>query len=82
LENQNDNSEGDSPAGKSRAHQCTPVTLEVLRKIGSRLMDIPSQHGSWNSGKQFFNSKLIDFICRKRESKKCLSRFLERNIEG
>jgi len=50
-----------SPSGKSRAFiNDTPVTLEVMRKIGSRLMDIHSQHETLELGKQYFQLELID----------------------
>lgn len=50
-----------SPAGKSRAFiNDTPVTLEVMRKIGSRLMDIHSQHETLELGRQYFQLELID----------------------
>ncbi len=50
-----------SPAGKSRAFiNDTPVTLEVMRKIGSRLMDIHSQHETLELGRHQFQLELID----------------------
>ena len=50
-----------SPAGKSRAFiNDTPVTLEVMRKIGSRLMDIHSQHETLELGTKSFQLNLID----------------------
>lgn len=50
-----------SPAGKSRAFiNDTPVTLDVMRKIGSRLMDIHSQHETLELGRQYFQLELID----------------------
>ncbi|QOI97619.1 MAG: DNA repair protein RecN [Flammeovirgaceae bacterium] len=50
-----------SPGGKSRAFiNDTPVTLEVLKKLGSRLMDIHSQHETLELGRQAFQLKLID----------------------
>ncbi|MBS1508232.1 MAG: DNA repair protein RecN [Bacteroidetes bacterium] len=50
-----------SPAGKSRAFiNDTPVTLEVMRTIGSRLMDIHSQHETLELGRQQFQLELID----------------------
>src|SRR5687768_1822234 len=50
-----------SPGGKSRAFiNDTPVTLEVMRKIGSVLMDIHSQHETLQLGNQFFQLQLID----------------------
>ena len=50
-----------SPGGKSRAFiNDTPVTLEVMRRIGSSLMDIHSQHETLQLGNQFFQLQLID----------------------
>jgi DNA repair protein RecN (Recombination protein N) len=50
-----------SPTGKSRAFiNDTPVTLDVMRKIGSKLMDIHSQHETLELGKQYFQLELID----------------------
>ena len=50
-----------SPGGKSRAFiNDTPVTLEVMRKVGSLLMDIHSQHETLQLGNQFFQLQLID----------------------
>lgn len=48
-------------SGKSRAFiNDTPVTLEVLRKITSRLMDIHSQHETLELGSRTFQLQLID----------------------
>ncbi|MBS1681736.1 MAG: DNA repair protein RecN [Bacteroidetes bacterium] len=50
-----------SPNGKSRAFiNDTPVTLEVMRRVGSRLMDIHSQHETLELGKQRFQLEVID----------------------
>jgi DNA repair protein RecN (Recombination protein N) len=50
-----------SPGGKSRAFiNDTPVTLDVLKKLGSQLMDIHSQHETLQLGNQLFQLKLID----------------------
>lgn len=50
-----------SPGGKSRAFiNDTPVTLEVMKKIGSSLMDIHSQHETLQLGQQSFQLKLVD----------------------
>lgn len=50
-----------SPNGKSRAFvNDTPVTLEVMRRIGTLLMDIHSQHETLQLGQQTFQLKLID----------------------
>jgi DNA repair protein RecN (Recombination protein N) len=50
-----------SPGGKSRAFiNDTPVTLDVMRNIGTRLMDIHSQHETLQLGNQSFQLHLID----------------------
>lgn len=50
-----------SPGGKSRAFiNDTPVTLEVMRKIGARLMDVHSQHETLELGTHRFQLSLID----------------------
>lgn len=50
-----------SPAGKSRAFiNDTPVTLDVLRQLGLRLLDIHSQHETLELGKQDFQLTLVD----------------------
>ncbi|MBT1702189.1 DNA repair protein RecN [Chryseosolibacter indicus] len=50
-----------SPGGKSRAFiNDTPVTLEVMRRIGTLLMDIHSQHETLELGNQNFQLNLID----------------------
>lgn len=50
-----------SPGGKSRAFiNDTPVTLEILRRLGNRLMDIHSQHETLELGNQSFQLQLID----------------------
>jgi DNA repair protein RecN (Recombination protein N) len=50
-----------SPNGKSRAFiNDTPVTLDVMRKIGNRLMDIHSQHETLELGSKSFQLELVD----------------------
>src|SRR6478609_9451448 len=50
-----------SPTGKSRAFiNDTPVTLDVLKKIGSRLMDVHSQHETLELENRIFQLHLID----------------------
>lgn len=50
-----------SPAGKSRAFiNDTPVTLDVMRHIGSLLLDIHSQNENYLSGQLTFQLNLID----------------------
>ena len=47
--------------GKSRAFiNDTPVTLEALKKIGIRLMDVHSQHETLELGSRSFQLRLID----------------------
>lgn len=50
-----------SANGKSRAFiNDTPVTLEVLRRVTSRLMDVHSQHETLELGSRAFQLNLID----------------------
>lgn len=63
-----------SPAGKNRAFiNDTPVTLEVMRKIGSRLMDIHSQHETLELGRQYFQLELIDSFADNAKIKNAFS---------
>ena len=59
-----------SPAGKSRAFiNDTPVTLEVMRKIGGRLMDIHSQHETLELSHHQFQLELIDSFAENEKIK-------------
>lgn len=50
-----------SPSGKSRAFvNDTPVTLDVLTRLGKNLMDVHSQHENLQLGKGEYQLKLID----------------------
>lgn len=50
-----------SPGGKSRAFiNDTPVTLDIMKKIGVRLMDIHSQHETLDLGNRLFQLQVID----------------------
>jgi DNA repair protein RecN (Recombination protein N) len=50
-----------SPGGKSRAFiNDTPVTLEVMKKLGNLLMDIHSQHETLQLAQQAFQLRLVD----------------------
>jgi DNA repair protein RecN (Recombination protein N) len=50
-----------SAGGKSRAFiNDTPVTLDVLKKLGNQLMDIHSQHETLLLGNERFQLRLID----------------------
>jgi DNA repair protein RecN (Recombination protein N) len=57
-----------STGGKSRAFiNDTPVTLEVMKKLGSLLMDIHSQHETLQLANQTFQLKLIDAYADNQE---------------
>lgn len=50
-----------SPGGKSRAFiNDTPVTLEVMKRVGDLLMDIHSQHETLQLGQHSFQLRLVD----------------------
>lgn len=50
-----------TPAGKSRAFiNDTPVTLDVLRRIGEHLVDIHSQHDTLLLGSEDYQLSLLD----------------------
>ncbi|MBS1487492.1 MAG: DNA repair protein RecN [Bacteroidetes bacterium] len=59
-----------NPQGKSRAFvNDTPVTLDVLKKIGARLMDIHSQHETLELSKHRFQLELIDSFAANGKTK-------------
>jgi DNA repair protein RecN (Recombination protein N) len=50
-----------SPGGKSRAFvNDTPVALDAMKSLGSKLMDIHSQHETLQLGNQLYQLHLID----------------------
>ena len=50
-----------SPTGKSRAFvNDSPVRLDVLKQLGTKLMDVHSQHETLNLGKNTFQLSFID----------------------
>jgi DNA repair protein RecN (Recombination protein N) len=52
-----------APSGKSRAFvNDTPVTLDVLKKLGVKLMDIHSQHDNLNIGNQKYQLEVLDIF--------------------
>ncbi|WP_047245158.1 DNA repair protein RecN [Maribacter thermophilus] len=56
------------PSGKSRAFiNDTPVTLDVLSKLGSRLIDIHSQHQTLMLTENDFQLKLIDALADNKQ---------------
>lgn len=72
-----------SPAGKSRAFiNDTPVTLEVMRKIGSRLMDIHSQHETLELGNKSFQLNLIDSFASNNGLRETYSQHWKKFIEA
>jgi DNA repair protein RecN (Recombination protein N) len=72
-----------SPGGKSRAFiNDTPVTLDVMKKIGGLLMDIHSQHETLQLGNQLFQLHLIDAFADNHklvdEYSECWTDFIQR----
>lgn len=59
-----------SPSGKSRAFiNDTPVNLEIQKKIGTRLMDIHSQHDTLLLGASDFQLDLLDLLSENQHVK-------------
>jgi DNA repair protein RecN (Recombination protein N) len=59
-----------SPGGKSRAFiNDTPVTLEVMKKVGALLMDIHSQHETLQLGNHIFQLHLVDAFAENQSLK-------------
>ena len=57
-----------NPSGKSRAFvNDSPVTLDVLKAIGPRLIDIHSQHESLELGKNKYQLSTLDGIAQHNE---------------
>jgi DNA repair protein RecN (Recombination protein N) len=64
-----------SPGGKSRAFiNDTPVTLDVMKKLGNLLMDVHSQHETLQLSSQDFQLRLIDAY---GENQKLLGQYTE-----
>jgi DNA repair protein RecN (Recombination protein N) len=56
--------------GKSRAFvNDTPVTLDVIKRIGKRLLDIHSQHETLELGNKSFQIELIDSLAGNQDIK-------------
>jgi DNA repair protein RecN (Recombination protein N) len=75
-----------SPGGKSRAFiNDTPVTLEVMKKVGNMLMDIHSQHETLQLGQQTFQLRLIDAYAENQNLKEtyrtCWQQFVKAKKE-
>ncbi|RED93380.1 DNA repair protein RecN [Marinoscillum furvescens] len=52
-----------SPSGKSRAFvNDTPVTLDILKKLGVHLMDIHSQHETLHLGSNLYQLEILDIF--------------------
>lgn len=59
-----------NPGGKSRAFiNDTPVTLEVMRRIGEKLMDVHSQHETLDLGNRIFQLEVIDSYAKNQSLK-------------
>ena len=72
-----------SPAGKSRAFiNDTPVTLDVIRKVGSHLMDIHSQHETLELGSKSFQLNLIDSYAGNQDLKEAYSLIWKKYCES
>lgn len=74
------------PGGKSRAFiNDTPVSLNQLRELGLKLVDIHSQHENLNLGKNLFQLMVIDTVARNGDLldkyKKLYSEYLARQKE-
>ncbi|WP_026462859.1 DNA repair protein RecN [Adhaeribacter aquaticus] len=68
-----------TPAGKSRAFvNDTPVTLETIRLLGSKLMDIHSQHDTLLLGDPAFQLNLIDLFAQNASLKDSYSEVFRR----
>ena len=54
-----------NPAGKSRAFiNDTPVTINLMKELGDKLIDIHSQHQTLMLNDNPFQLKCYRFICR------------------
>ncbi len=59
-----------SPSGKSRAFiNDTPVTLDILKKLGIHLMDIHSQHESLELGSNKYQQEILDLFAQNKDLK-------------
>ncbi|MRH99849.1 DNA repair protein RecN [Kriegella sp. EG-1] len=57
-----------NPSGKSRAFiNDTPVTLDVLSKLGSRLIDVHSQHQTLQLTENDFQLKMLDALAENQQ---------------
>ncbi|ARN77827.1 DNA repair protein RecN [Nonlabens spongiae] len=62
------------PSGKSRAFiNDTPVTLDVMKQIGGRLIDIHSQHQTLNISSDLFQREVLDAFIKNATQKNKLS---------
>ncbi|MEM6522836.1 MAG: DNA repair protein RecN [Bacteroidota bacterium] len=78
-----------SPAGKSRAFiNDTPVTLDLLKKVGLKLMDVHSQHETLNLGKSGYQISFIDAFAESSSDRRAYNKTYmrlksaERNLES
>ena len=67
-----------SPSGKSRAFvNDLPVTLDILKKIGERLMDIHSQHEGLQLGQNLYQLETLDLYAGNEVLKKSFQQKFE-----
>ena len=67
-----------SPSGKSRAFvNDLPVTLDILKKIGERLMDIHSQHEGLQLGQNLYQLETLDLYAGNEALKKSFEQKFE-----
>ncbi len=67
------------PSGKSRAFiNDSPVTLDVLRELGDRLIDVHSQHQTLRLTENDFQLKVIDALA---DNKTLLSNYMEKFLK-
>ncbi len=62
------------PSGKSRAFiNDTPVTLDLMKQVGGRLIDIHSQHQTLNISDDLFQREVLDAFVKNATQKNKLS---------
>lgn len=58
-----------SPSGKSRAFiNDTPVTLDIMKELGTHLMDIHSQHDTYKLSSLNYQLSLVDVFSQNQEA--------------
>ncbi|TXN35453.1 DNA repair protein RecN [Flagellimonas hymeniacidonis] len=66
------------PSGKSRAFvNDSPVTLDILRGLGARLVDVHSQHQTLRLTENDFQLKVVDALAENKENLQAYKEHLE-----